>query len=98
MSAWGHSRRFEHRVTLSARPREADLSDADQLFGNVPHPDSCTAAENSYSITSSARPSSEIGIVRPSALAVLRLMIRPTFVTCWTGRSAGLSPLRIRPV
>jgi hypothetical protein len=28
----------------------------------------------------------------------LRLMISSTFVVCWTGRSAGFSPLRIRPV
>jgi hypothetical protein len=33
----------------------------------------------------------------PSALAVLRLMNSSTLVTCWTGRSAGFSPLRIRP-
>jgi hypothetical protein len=33
-----------------------------------------------HSITSSARPSSESGTVRPSALAVLRLMINSTFV------------------
>src|SRR5262245_48662541 len=51
-----------------------------------------------HSITSSARPSSGSGTVRPSALAVLRLMISSTFTTCWTGRSAGLSPFRIRPV
>src|SRR5262245_23573368 len=51
-----------------------------------------------YSITSSARASSVGGTVRPSALAVLRLMISSTFVDCWTGRSAGFSPLRIRPV
>ena len=50
-----------------------------------------------YSITSSARPSSVSGKVRPSVLAV-RLMISSTFVTCCTGSSAGFSPLRIRPV
>jgi hypothetical protein len=27
----------------------------------------------------------------------LRLMISSTRVTCWTGKSAGFSPLRIRP-
>jgi hypothetical protein len=46
-----------------------------------------------YSITSSARASS--GTSRPSALAVLRLMISSTFVDWWTGRSAGFAPLRI---
>src|SRR5207244_4167879 len=51
-----------------------------------------------YSITSSARPSRGSGTLMPSALAVLRLMYSSTLVACWTGRSAGLSPLRIRPV
>src|SRR5262249_45593475 len=51
-----------------------------------------------HSITSSARPSSGSGTVSPSALAVFRLMISANFVSCWTGRSAGLSPLRMRPV
>src|SRR5262245_51655039 len=51
-----------------------------------------------YSITSSARPISVLGTLRPSAFAVFRLTTSSTFVTCWTGRSAGLSPLRTRPV
>src|SRR5206468_2523715 len=46
-------------------------------------------------ITSSARPSTDGGIVRPSAFAVLRLMTSSNFVGCSTGRSAGLVPLRI---
>src|SRR6516162_3156783 len=51
-----------------------------------------------HSITSSARASSLSGIWRPSAFAVLRLMINSSFVACMTGRSAGFSPLRMRPV
>src|SRR5215470_14559016 len=51
-----------------------------------------------HSITSSARPDRGNGTVMPSALAVLRLMISSTFVDCTTGRSAGFSPLRMRPV
>jgi hypothetical protein len=50
-----------------------------------------------HSITSSARPSSVIGKVRPSALAVLRLITSSALVDCCTDRSAGLSPLRTRP-
>ena len=50
-----------------------------------------------YSITSSAVASSDGGMSRPSALAVLRLIINSTFVDCMTGRSAGFSPLRTRP-
>src|SRR5262245_7388916 len=52
----------------------------------------------SHSITSSARPSSARGKVRPSALAVFMLIISSTLVACCTGRSAGLAPLRIRLV
>jgi hypothetical protein len=56
-----------------------------------------TCTVRRYSIASSARASNESGTVRPSALAVLRLMYIATLVACCTGRSAGLSPLRIRP-
>jgi hypothetical protein len=48
-----------------------------------------------YSITSSARASNVGGTSRPSALAVLRLMASSNLVGCWTGRSAGLAPLKI---
>jgi Tripartite tricarboxylate transporter family receptor len=51
-----------------------------------------------YWITSSAMANSVSGMVRPRALAVLRLMTSSNFVACWTGRSAGFSPLRIRPI
>jgi hypothetical protein len=50
-----------------------------------------------YSITSSARISIDCGTVRPSSLAVLRLMTSSNRVGCSTGRSAGLAPLRILP-
>src|SRR6516225_2084559 len=55
-------------------------------------------ASSDHSITSSASASSLSGIWRPRALAVLRLIISSIFVSCWTGRSGGLSPLRMRPV
>ena len=50
----------------------------------------------SYSITSSARASSVGGTVKPSALAVLRLIASSYLVGACTGRSAGFSPLRMR--
>ena len=53
--------------------------------------------EQLYSITSSASASRLSGIDRPSALAVLRLMTNSNLVGCTTGKSAGFSPLRIRP-
>src|SRR5262249_21655046 len=50
-----------------------------------------------HSITSSARASSVGGTSRPNALAVWRLRINSIFVDCCTGRSAGFSPLIMRP-
>src|SRR5215467_4377480 len=50
-----------------------------------------------HSITSSARERSVGGISMPSTFAVLRLMTSLNFVGCWTGKSPGLSPLRMRP-
>ena len=51
-----------------------------------------------YSITSSARASSDGGTVRPSMRAVCALMTSSNFVGCITGKSVGLAPLRIRPI
>jgi len=48
-------------------------------------------------IMSSAVANSVSGMVKPSALAVFRLMTSSNFVGCMTGRSEGLSPLRMRP-
>jgi adenylate cyclase len=48
-----------------------------------------------YRITVSARSRSEGGSVRPSALAVFRLMTSSNLVGCSTGRPEGLAPLRI---
>jgi hypothetical protein len=60
---------------------------------NVP----MSGSQSIYSITSSAVKSNSGGISTPSALAVLRLIAISNFVGCSTGRSAGFSPLRIRP-
>jgi hypothetical protein len=49
-----------------------------------------------YSITSSARASSVGGTARPSILAVWALMTSSNFDACTTGKSAGLTPLRMR--
>jgi hypothetical protein len=63
-------------------------------------PDRCTAEQRdklppSHSITSSAVASSEGGMVRPIAFAVLRLITNSNFVGCSTGRSPGFAPLKI---
>src|SRR5215813_12211463 len=51
-----------------------------------------------HSMTSSVRASRVGGTVRPSALAVLRLMTNSYFVGTCTGRSAGFSPFRMRSI
>ncbi len=55
----------------------------------------CGRSLKAHRITSSARISTDWGIVRPRALAVFRLMTNSNLVGCSTGRSAGLAPLRI---
>jgi len=67
---------------------------ADCPVGALPQRDE---SEPSYSITSSARASSVGGTSRPRALALLRLMTMSKIVGWITGRSAGFSPLRMRP-
>src|SRR5262249_7111607 len=49
-----------------------------------------------HSITSSALTISELGTIRPRAFDVLRLIASSNLVGSCTGRSAGLSPLRMR--
>src|SRR5262249_1585549 len=81
---------------MSALPPKADMcsAKADVCFG--PIADSCTAANNNrYSITLPARARSEGGTVRPSSLAVFILIVSSNLVDAWTGRPAGLVPLRI---
>src|SRR5262245_10357952 len=48
-----------------------------------------------HSITSSAMASTPGGTVRPSLVAVLRLMTNSNLVGCSTGKSAGLAPFSI---
>ena len=59
-------------------------------------PLSANSGHCAYSMTSSAVASSDCGILRPSAFAVLRLMTISYLVGACTGKSAGFSPLRIR--
>jgi len=55
-------------------------------------------ATAAHSITSSAMASSPGAKLRPNALAVLRLITNSNLIDWMTGRSAGFSPLTIRPV
>src|SRR6516165_6524073 len=73
-----------------------EASDHPSQFEPLEKRDVGIAAHSMFqSITSWARASSDGGISRPSAFAVLRLTTRSNLVGCWTGRSAGFVPRRI---
>jgi hypothetical protein len=52
-------------------------------------------SKTAYSITSSARSKKVSGIVRPSALAIVRLMMRSNLVGCSIGILPGFVPRKI---
>ena len=91
MSALGQKQAFAVPKRMSALPPKADICSAAAYARFGPKADIA-----SYSMISLARERSEGGTVRPSALAVLRLIAISNLVALCTGRSAGLSPLRIR--
>src|SRR5262249_473232 len=77
---------------------EPDFSGRQRTEGFGSHEEcerSCPCCLASYLITLSARNSSDCGIVRLSAFAVLRLITNSNFVGCSTGRSAGFAPFKI---
>src|SRR5262249_4284934 len=95
-------RRYHPRVARLANHGTDAIDPAGLLSPRRERPRRRCAAEKCdevapfHSITSSVRASKEIGGSRPSAFAVLRLMTSSNLVACWTGRSPGLSPLRMR--
>ena len=94
LSALGHKQTSHPAWTLSALPPKADFERHEWHVRFVPEADIGTV----YSITSSAATSSLSGTVRPSILAVPALMTNSNLLDCTTGKSAGLTPLRMRPV
>src|SRR6516225_6515992 len=85
------------KVLDPKRPiREADMERASRHVADGPLQTHAPQQRHRYSITSSARERSDGGTVRPSALAVLRLMTNSYLVGSWIGRSAGFSPRRTR--
>jgi hypothetical protein len=76
--------------------RASDLCSA-RSVGDVWLPVCIKCADRcSHSITSLARAMTMRGTDKPSASAVLRLTTKSTLAGAWTGRSAGLLPLRMR--
>ena len=80
-----------HRYVRSTR-KKADMCGANRNVRYGPIAD----IGPYYSITSLALARSDGGTVRPSALAVLRLITSSYLVGACTGSSAGFSPLRMR--
>src|SRR5262249_53162530 len=81
-----HEPNHRHRGLLRARrerPRGRTAEQRDEL------------AAAAHSITSLASASNLSGTVRPSTLAVVRLMMRSNLVGCSTGRAAGFAPRSI---
>src|SRR5262249_3175738 len=89
-----HPGRGPHHIFARSRRTSSPLWQ-NLIFGTDSQEQTSAPA---HSITSSARASNFAGTSRPSALAVLRLMVNPILVICWTGKSTGFSPLRMRPV
>jgi hypothetical protein len=90
MSALGQKQPCAPQKVMSALAPKADTCDAtrDVRFGPK-------ADISRYSITSSARDSSDDGIMIPSAFAVLLLMTNSNRVACRNGKSVGRAPFRI---
>jgi len=78
MSALGQKQTYAVQNGMSALPPRADICSATAYVRFGPKAD----IEPSYSITLSARASSDGGMVRPIALAALRLMMSVSFVGC----------------
>src|SRR5262249_4251046 len=109
MSALGQKQTYAPQQAMSALPQiateKADFRKRSCLL--YPRKRTCAAhtlmsalgqkrTSPHHSIVSSARVSTAGGMMRPNALAVLRLITSSYLVGACTGRSAGFSPLRMR--
>ena len=90
---WGSSTEVAALILMSASPPTSDIRLTVRHFRFGPKSD----IGRIYSTTSSATARIFAGKSRPSAFAVLRLITSTSLVACTTGRSAGLSPFRMRP-
>ena len=95
MSEMGQKAECLPNGRMSAFASSSGHTSARAFSSFVPKADPCTAPNQFYSISWSARRRKDSEIVSPSALAVLRLMISSNFVGCWMGRSEGLAPFKI---
>src|SRR5262249_453038 len=72
---WINNRHLEYKRTCPLYPPKADMCSAQAHVCFGPKADSCTAEERRYSIISSAAVNNLSEMVRPSALAALRLLL-----------------------
>jgi len=85
-----HQRRFDDVCSMSALPLGSGPTQAiaaGRKWAMRRH--YAVQQTNAYSITSSARAISVGGTVRPSAMAVFRLITNSNLDVCTTGKSAG---------
>ena len=82
-----------HPLTCASCPRHSECLRSPTAASGIAK----SGHRQPYWITSSARAIKAGGAVRPSALAVLRLIASSNFVGSSTGRSPGASPFRMRP-
>jgi hypothetical protein len=97
MSVWGQQRHLGGRPVISALPRKADHLRARPDFALGPIPDSCSAASSvlfDYFIGAREKGRRNRDAKRFGGLEVNRQL---EFRRLHTGRSVGLSPLRMRP-
>jgi hypothetical protein len=91
MSALGEKQTLQSVRPMSALPPKADIVECEGDVRFVPKAD----IVDLYSISSSASDSTDGGIAKPAALAVVRFMTSSNFVGSTTGRSATFVPVRI---
>ena len=92
MSALGHKQTFAMQNAMSALPPKADMCGATRHVRFVPIADIGSLIRSPLG---ALRAMSD-GTVRPSSLAVLRLITSSYLFGVCTGKSAGFSPLKMR--
>jgi hypothetical protein len=98
VSCGSHSALLRHPLNVWFTPRKRPYSGHRSTSQTCQRATYAVAANSAYSITSSARASSVAGMSTPSIRAVCPLMTSSNLADCTTGKSAGLAPLRMRPV
>ena len=98
MSASGQTRKSGNAIASSDLPLKADIKQTLRQSEKCHFRTHASQQSKPYSITSSARPSTDTGRSRKSALAVFRLITSSYLVGVCTGRSAGFAPALISAI